>query len=79
MILRMLQSFFTGFNNRKVQPRKPGARHKIKAEEKIDSPTPDKMDRTTRGKDPGTDGKPYPLTEEEAAPTTPKSEKKSTD
>jgi len=32
-----------------------------------------------RGKDEETDEKPYPLTEEEATPTTPKSEKKSTD
>jgi hypothetical protein len=50
----------------------------LKAEEKTDAVTPDKMDRTARGKNGGNDEKPYPLTEEEATPTTPESEKKQT-
>jgi hypothetical protein len=67
----------THFNKRKDTSPKPGVRRrKIKDEEKTHAMTPDKMDRT--GKVKGENEKtPYPLTEEEATPTTPESEKKS--
>jgi len=44
-------------------------------EEPIVAPTPDKLDRATRTPDKG----PYPLTEEEATPSTPRSEQESID
>jgi len=46
----------------------------LKFEEKTNALTPDKMDRTMRGKILGKE-MPYPLTEEEATPTVSESEK----
>jgi hypothetical protein len=40
-------------------------------EEPTKAPTPDKMDRSMKARK---DGKPYPLTEEEATPNTPMSQ-----
>jgi hypothetical protein len=40
-------------------------------EEPTKAPTPDKMDRSTKGRE---ERKPYPLTEEEATPNTPMSQ-----
>jgi hypothetical protein len=51
--------------------------HALKLEERTHSITPDKMDRTARGRNVGIDEMPYPLTEEEATPTIPESEKTS--
>jgi hypothetical protein len=65
------------FTRRKEKPTpNSGNPPKIKPEEKTDALTPDKMDRTQREKD-GKKKRPYPLTEEEATPTSPKSERKS--
>ena len=47
----------------------------LKFEEKTNALTPDKMDRSMRGKNVGYKEMPYPLTEEEATPTVSESEK----
>jgi len=51
------------------------ARHTIKLEERTHALTPDKMNRTARGRNLDNVEMPYPLSEEEATPTTPESEK----
>ena len=51
--------------------------HSLKVEEGTHAITPDKMDRTARGRKVANDEMPYPLTEEEATPTIPESEEKS--
>jgi hypothetical protein len=51
------------------------ARHTIKLEERTHALTPDKMNRTARGRNLDNIEMPYPLSEEEATPTTPESEK----
>jgi len=50
-------------------------KHSLKVEERTHSMTPDKMDRTARGRSLEKGEMPYPLSEEEATPTTPESEK----
>jgi hypothetical protein len=50
---------------------KPENEHMNRQEESTKAPTPDKLDRTMKEKN---DSKPYPLTEEEATPNTPKSQ-----
>jgi hypothetical protein len=47
----------------------------LKIEEKTHALTPDKMDRTARGRNLENIEMPYPLAEEEATPTIPESEK----
>jgi len=51
---------------------KPGNEHMNRKEEPTKAPTPDKLDRSMKDHK---DRKPYPLTEEEATPNTPKSER----
>jgi hypothetical protein len=55
---------------------KPENKDMTRKEEPTGAPTPDKLDRSLREDGNKTDGevKPYPLTEEEATPNTPKSE-----
>jgi hypothetical protein len=48
----------------------------LRKEELTVAPTPDKFDRSLKDKN---DHKPYPLTEEEATPNTPLSQKKPTE
>jgi hypothetical protein len=48
----------------------------LKVEERTYAITPDKFDRSTRDRKVGNDQMPYPLTEEEATPTVPESERK---
>ena len=47
----------------------------LKFEERTNAITPDKLDRSMRGKIIGSNDVPYPLTEEEATPSVPESEK----
>ena len=47
----------------------------MKFEERTNAITPDKLDRSMRGKIIGNNDVPYPLTEEEATPSVPESEK----
>ena len=49
--------------------------HALKIEERTHALTPDKMDRTARGRSLESTEMPYPLAEEEATPTIPESEK----
>ncbi len=53
---------------------KPENKDLTRKEEPTTAPTPDKLDRAARTPDKG----PYPLTEEEATPSTPRSEQKAT-
>jgi hypothetical protein len=55
----------------------PSNKHMARKEEPTKAPTPDKLDRSPRdkkNKTPEGEIKPYPLTEEEATPNTPRSE-----
>jgi len=52
--------------------KKPENKDMIRMEETTKAPTPDKLDRSLKDKN---DGKPYPLTEEEATPNSPQSQK----
>jgi hypothetical protein len=54
--------------------KKPENKDLTRKEEPTIAPTPDKLDRAARTPDKG----PYPLTEEEATPSTPRSEQKVT-
>jgi hypothetical protein len=60
-----------------IEPRKV-LLHKLHVGEKTNAMTPDKMDRTSRGRNVGNIEMPYPLTEEEATPTIPESERNQT-
>ncbi len=51
---------------------KPENEHMNRKEEPTKAPTPDKLDRSMKG---AKDRKPYPLTEEEATPNIPGSQK----
>ncbi len=46
----------------------------LEFEERTNAMTPDKMDRSMRGRTIGSNDAPYPLTEEEATPSVPESE-----
>ncbi|MHB8567741.1 MAG: hypothetical protein ACYC7D_14585 [Nitrososphaerales archaeon] len=56
--------------------REPSLQNNLKFEERTNAITPDKLDRSARGRKVAKDEKPYPLTEEEATPSVPESEKK---
>jgi hypothetical protein len=58
-----------------IEAKKPENKDLTRKEEPTAAPTPDKLDRAARGPEKG----PYPLTEEEATPNTPRSEQKVTD
>ncbi len=53
--------------------KKPENKHMNRKEEPTKAPTPDKLDRSMKEKG---DPKPYPLTEEEATPNTPESQRR---
>jgi len=58
-----------------VESRNRTLQQLLKVEEKTCAITPDKMDRAARGRIFGVVEIPYPLSEEEATPTVPESEK----
>ena len=58
-------------NDLKMNKKKPENEHMNRREEPTKAPTPDKLDRSMKVDG---DSKPYPLTEEEATPNTPKSQ-----
>jgi hypothetical protein len=58
-----------------VMVTKTRIRDNLKFEERTNAITPDKLDRSMRGKIVGRNNRPYPLTEEEATPLVPESEK----